>query len=177
MTGLLNRSGKRTDCGIVSSFNANASVCRRSVWQRLSTMRRRLCLYGNRPLRESSGLTTAESSFRCAANARLSCKRGSQSGDRGAPYGSITTWTTSRFDGTLKCRACVLPEQPSFNDRPAVQRFLWLRADEAAQRRERREDWVNALAGSTSGNRTPSGDDDVSRVTATPRRTVPSINP
>src|SRR5438309_3832894 len=56
MTGLMKRSGKRTVCGMVSSRNRKPPCGKKLVWQRLCTMRRLLCLYSNRPLRELSGL-------------------------------------------------------------------------------------------------------------------------
>src|SRR5204862_4962765 len=57
MTGLMKRSGKRTVCGMVSSRNRKPPCGKKLVWQRLCTMRRLLCLYSNRPLRELSGLS------------------------------------------------------------------------------------------------------------------------
>src|SRR5204863_3622065 len=65
MTGLMKRSGKRTVCGMVSSRNRKPPCGKKLVWQRLCTMRRLLCLYSNRPLRELSGLEGAGSFF-CA---------------------------------------------------------------------------------------------------------------
>src|SRR5437899_5612580 len=59
MTGLVKRSGKRTVCGIVSSRNRKPPCGKKLVWQRLCTMRRLLCPYANRPLRELSGLRLA----------------------------------------------------------------------------------------------------------------------
>src|SRR5207247_5895224 len=59
MTGLMKRSGKRTVCGMVSSRNRKPPCGKKLVWQRLCTMRRLLCLYSNRPLRELSGLKPA----------------------------------------------------------------------------------------------------------------------
>src|SRR5439155_20460907 len=56
MTGLMKRSGKRTVCGMVSSRNRKPPCGKKLVWQRLCTMRRLLCVYRNRLLRESSGL-------------------------------------------------------------------------------------------------------------------------
>src|SRR5205807_9360344 len=69
MTGLMKRSGKRTVCGMVSSRNRKPPCGKKLVWQRLCTMRRLLCLYSNRPLRELSGLDT-ESSRWFVADAR-----------------------------------------------------------------------------------------------------------
>src|SRR5436190_23694416 len=41
---------------MVSSRNRKPPCGKKLVWQRLCTMRRLLCLYSNRPLRELSGL-------------------------------------------------------------------------------------------------------------------------
>src|SRR2546426_12180362 len=78
MRGLVKRSGKRTVCGMVSSRNRKPPCGKKLVWQRLCTMRRLLCLYSNRPLRELSGLSvfgfmahpelTAESEHRSSGN-------------------------------------------------------------------------------------------------------------
>src|SRR6266545_2169168 len=43
---------------MVSSRNRKPPCGKKLVWQRLCTMRRLLCLYANRPLRELSGLAT-----------------------------------------------------------------------------------------------------------------------
>src|SRR5947209_4293749 len=64
MTGLMKRSGKRTVCGMVSSRNRKPPCGKKLVWQRLCTMRRLLCLYSNRPLRELSGLASLAISVR-----------------------------------------------------------------------------------------------------------------
>src|SRR5206468_12766176 len=87
-------------CGIVSSRNRKPPCGKKLVWQRLCTMRRLLCVYRNRLLRESSGLklafalvlaTFAVLPQRLQASSRVTFPQGVASGDV-TPFSAVL-WT------------------------------------------------------------------------------------